>query len=211
MPSSVKRSACAARKIRKEMVDKDRGGVVTNAGMLQAQIFRADGRVRFVCAALRRSNTGSPLPYQQAAPSPASSASSRSQTGTYCCLRFPVADCIPRLLPETSISVFPVSPPVSPQVKLNGKKTHTHESYAEPMFNTLGVQADDVYTVTLASIYLEPDEWISLLEVGVACFSLFVFSVTDISTSSACSWRKIVPPPRAQGAGTSTSLFTLPC
>lgn len=66
-----------------------------------------------------------------------------------------------RVPPETLPPTFP-----PPQVKLNGEKTHSHESYAEPMFNSLGVEADGVYTVTLASILLEPDEWISLLEVG---------------------------------------------
>ena len=47
-------------------------------------------------------------------------------------------------------------------------RTHTHESYAGSTFNTLGVSASGVSTVTLESVGLLSDEWISLIEVGDA-------------------------------------------
>ena len=59
--------------------------------------------------------------------------------------------------------------------------THTHESYSGSTFNSLGVEANQVSTVTLSSIDLEEDEWISLLEVSASLvlfalsFAVFVF------------------------------------
>lgn len=50
-------------------------------------------------------------------------------------------------------------------MKVNGELTRTHESYSGSAFNTLGVQADAVDTVTLESVDIAQDEWISLLEV----------------------------------------------
>ncbi|CAM9139502.1 unnamed protein product, partial [Ectocarpus sp. 12 AP-2014] len=52
------------------------------------------------------------------------------------------------------------------EVHVNGELTHTHESYTDSIFNTLGVTATDVSTVMLESVALS-DEWISLLEVSV--------------------------------------------
>ncbi|CBJ33705.1 conserved unknown protein [Ectocarpus siliculosus] len=51
------------------------------------------------------------------------------------------------------------------EVYINGEMTHTHESYADATFNTLGVTATDVSTVMLESVALLSDEWISLIEV----------------------------------------------
>ncbi|CAN0485268.1 unnamed protein product [Ectocarpus sp. 12 AP-2014] len=50
-------------------------------------------------------------------------------------------------------------------VHVNGELNHTHESYADSTFNTLGVTATDVSTVMLESVALLSDEWISLIEV----------------------------------------------
>ncbi|CAM9269075.1 unnamed protein product [Pylaiella littoralis] len=50
-------------------------------------------------------------------------------------------------------------------VRLDGELTHTFESYTGSTFNTLGVEATGVSTVMLESVYLLPEEWISLLEV----------------------------------------------
>ncbi|CAM9911793.1 unnamed protein product, partial [Ectocarpus sp. 4 AP-2014] len=51
------------------------------------------------------------------------------------------------------------------EVHMNGEITHTHESYADDTFNTLGVTGTDVSTVMLESVALLSDEWISLIEV----------------------------------------------
>lgn len=51
------------------------------------------------------------------------------------------------------------------QVHLDGELTDTRESYTGSTFNTLGVQATGVNTVMLESVYLFPEEWISILEV----------------------------------------------
>ncbi|CAM9831074.1 unnamed protein product, partial [Ectocarpus sp. 12 AP-2014] len=53
------------------------------------------------------------------------------------------------------------------KVHVNGELTHTHESYADSTFNTLGVTAAEVGTVMLESVALLSDEWISLIEVSV--------------------------------------------
>ncbi|CAN0059212.1 unnamed protein product [Ectocarpus fasciculatus] len=50
-------------------------------------------------------------------------------------------------------------------VYIDGELTHTHESYADSTFNTLGVTASEASTVMLESVDLLSDEWISLLEV----------------------------------------------
>ncbi|CAM9542608.1 unnamed protein product [Ectocarpus sp. 13 AM-2016] len=49
-------------------------------------------------------------------------------------------------------------------VYIDGELTHTHESYADSTFNTLGVTATEASTVMLKSIDLLSDEWVSLLE-----------------------------------------------
>ncbi|CAN0045826.1 unnamed protein product, partial [Scytosiphon promiscuus] len=51
------------------------------------------------------------------------------------------------------------------EVHLDGILHHTHESYAESNFNTLGVVGTGVTTVMLQSVDVLADEWISLLEV----------------------------------------------
>ncbi|CAM9104677.1 unnamed protein product, partial [Hapterophycus canaliculatus] len=51
------------------------------------------------------------------------------------------------------------------EVHLDDTSEHTHESYGESTFNTLGVQATGVSRVMLESADLLPDEWISLIEV----------------------------------------------
>ncbi|CAN0363610.1 unnamed protein product [Ectocarpus fasciculatus] len=51
------------------------------------------------------------------------------------------------------------------EVHINGELTHTHESYGDSTFNTLGVTASEASTVTLESVDLVPNEWISLIEV----------------------------------------------
>ncbi|CAM9634639.1 unnamed protein product, partial [Ectocarpus sp. 4 AP-2014] len=53
------------------------------------------------------------------------------------------------------------------KVHVNGELTHTHESYTDSTFNTLGVTATEVSTVMLESVALLSDEWISLIEVSV--------------------------------------------
>ncbi|CAM9910098.1 unnamed protein product, partial [Ectocarpus sp. 4 AP-2014] len=53
------------------------------------------------------------------------------------------------------------------EVHVNGELTHTHESYTDSIFNTLGVTATEASTVMLESVALPSDEWISLLEVNV--------------------------------------------
>eukprot|EP00903_Cladosiphon_okamuranus_P005791 g5738.t1 len=50
-------------------------------------------------------------------------------------------------------------------VYFNGEMTHTHKSYAGSTFNTLGVTANEVTTVTLEATGLTSNEWISLIEV----------------------------------------------
>ncbi|CAN0206537.1 unnamed protein product [Ectocarpus sp. 12 AP-2014] len=50
-------------------------------------------------------------------------------------------------------------------VHVNGELTHTHESYTDSSFNTLGVTATEASTMMLESVALLSDEWISLLEV----------------------------------------------
>ncbi|CBJ28702.1 hypothetical protein Esi_0118_0035 [Ectocarpus siliculosus] len=50
-------------------------------------------------------------------------------------------------------------------VHVNGELTHTHESYTDSTFNTLGVTANEASTVMLESTALLSDEWISLIEV----------------------------------------------
>ncbi|CAM9431050.1 unnamed protein product, partial [Hapterophycus canaliculatus] len=52
------------------------------------------------------------------------------------------------------------------EVHFDGMLHHTHESYSGSVFNTLGVQGTGVTTVMLESINLQPDEWISLIEVS---------------------------------------------
>eukprot|EP00903_Cladosiphon_okamuranus_P014618 g13556.t1 len=51
------------------------------------------------------------------------------------------------------------------EVHFDGVRVHTHESYADFTYNKLGVSGSGVTTVTLESIELLPDEWISLIEV----------------------------------------------
>ncbi|CAN0158392.1 unnamed protein product, partial [Ectocarpus sp. 6 AP-2014] len=53
------------------------------------------------------------------------------------------------------------------EVYVNGELTHTHESYADATFNTLGVTANEANTVMLKSVSLLSNEWISLIEVCV--------------------------------------------
>ncbi|CAM9789365.1 unnamed protein product, partial [Ectocarpus fasciculatus] len=53
------------------------------------------------------------------------------------------------------------------EVHVNGELTYTHESYSDSTFNTLGVAATEASTVTLESVDLLSDEWISLVEVSV--------------------------------------------
>eukprot|EP00752_Nemacystus_decipiens_P018348 g16460.t1 len=50
-------------------------------------------------------------------------------------------------------------------VHLNGELTHTRQSYSGSTYNTLGVAGNAVTTVTLESIGLMSNEWISLIEV----------------------------------------------
>eukprot|EP00903_Cladosiphon_okamuranus_P005790 g5737.t1 len=50
-------------------------------------------------------------------------------------------------------------------VYINGEMAMTHESYAGPTFNELGVVADDVTTIMLESSGPTSSEWISLIEV----------------------------------------------
>eukprot|EP00903_Cladosiphon_okamuranus_P008222 g7915.t1 len=51
------------------------------------------------------------------------------------------------------------------EVHFDGVRIHTHESYVESTYNKLGVSGSGISTVTLESIELLPDEWISLTEV----------------------------------------------
>ncbi|CAM9888203.1 unnamed protein product, partial [Ectocarpus fasciculatus] len=53
------------------------------------------------------------------------------------------------------------------EVHVDGELTHTHESFADSTFNTLGVIASEASTVMLESVDLLSDEWISLIEVSV--------------------------------------------
>ncbi|CAM9634631.1 unnamed protein product, partial [Ectocarpus sp. 12 AP-2014] len=53
-------------------------------------------------------------------------------------------------------------------VHVNGELTHTHKSYTDHIFNTLGVTATEASTVMLESVALLSNEWISLVEVSVA-------------------------------------------
>ncbi|CAM9762395.1 unnamed protein product, partial [Ectocarpus fasciculatus] len=53
------------------------------------------------------------------------------------------------------------------EVHVNGELTHTHESYADSTFNTLGVTATEASTVMLESVALLSDEWVSFIEVSV--------------------------------------------
>ena len=40
------------------------------------------------------------------------------------------------------------------------------DSYAGPVFNSFGIEGDDVHTLTLTSVGATAQEWISLLEVS---------------------------------------------
>lgn len=51
-------------------------------------------------------------------------------------------------------------------VKLDGHKIGEYESHPGSISTSLGVKRDGVQTVTLESIDIGKDEWISLLEVG---------------------------------------------
>ncbi len=55
-----------------------------------------------------------------------------------------------------------------PQVELNGDKIGEFESQPGSVSTSLGIQQNGVDTVTLESVGIDEDEWISLLEVS-AC------------------------------------------
>lgn len=55
------------------------------------------------------------------------------------------------------------------QVSINGEVIGEFDSHAGATFNALGIQGDGVDRMTFASVNLDEDEWISLLEVGDAC------------------------------------------
>ncbi|CAM9449752.1 unnamed protein product, partial [Ectocarpus sp. 12 AP-2014] len=52
-------------------------------------------------------------------------------------------------------------------VHVDDELTHTHESFTDSTFSTLGVTATEASTVMLESVALLSDEWISLIEVSV--------------------------------------------
>lgn len=52
------------------------------------------------------------------------------------------------------------------QVKINGDKIGEFESKSGSIVTSLGIQEDEVHTVTLESVGIGKDEWISLLEVS---------------------------------------------
>ena len=55
-------------------------------------------------------------------------------------------------------------------------EAHTHESYSGSTFDTLNVEAAGVSTVMLEAAELEPEEWISLIEVSSYCYCCCVFA-----------------------------------
>ncbi len=75
------------------------------------------------------------------------------------------------------------------QVHINGVETHTHESFYEgSIFNDVALEATGVTTVTLESIGLLPDEWISLIEVCCVIASAVPFLCRHCSgVCSVCS------------------------
>ncbi|CAN0308610.1 unnamed protein product [Ectocarpus sp. 6 AP-2014] len=51
------------------------------------------------------------------------------------------------------------------KVKINGDKIGEYESYPGSTFNSFGIQENGVHTVTMESVGIDADDWISLLEV----------------------------------------------
>lgn len=51
-------------------------------------------------------------------------------------------------------------------MKINGEKVGVFESQAGSIVTSLGIEEDDVHSITLESVGLHKDEWISLLEVS---------------------------------------------
>ncbi|CAB1096447.1 unnamed protein product [Ectocarpus sp. CCAP 1310/34] len=51
------------------------------------------------------------------------------------------------------------------KVKINGDKIGEYESYPGSTFNSFGIQENGVHTVTMESVGIDRDDWISLLEV----------------------------------------------
>lgn len=52
------------------------------------------------------------------------------------------------------------------QVTMNGEVFGMFDSYPGSVFNSFGVEGDDVRTLTLKSVGATSQEWISLLEVS---------------------------------------------
>lgn len=52
------------------------------------------------------------------------------------------------------------------QVAINGEVIGEVESYQETTFNALGMEGVGVNTLTLTSVNIDEDDWISLLEVS---------------------------------------------
>ena len=52
------------------------------------------------------------------------------------------------------------------QVKVNGDSIGTIESYAGPIFDSFWIEQTAVKSVSLGSVGLQKEDWISLLEVG---------------------------------------------
>lgn len=80
------------------------------------------------------------------------------------------------------------------QVYVDGELTQTHESYTGSSLMTMDVMASGVTTVMLESVYLLPDEWISLLEVCTMCLGLAPLTIERKSGLSPIHhtqlWRK---------------------
>ncbi|CAN0231585.1 unnamed protein product [Scytosiphon promiscuus] len=71
------------------------------------------------------------------------------------------------------------------KVKINGDTFGEYESYPGSTFNSFGIQEDDVHTVTMESIGIDKDDWISLLEVpkdidGFLSGLVMMFASADI-------------------------------
>ena len=67
-------------------------------------------------------------------------------------------------------------------------QTHTHESYSGSTFNTLNVQATGVSTVTLESVELGDNEWISLIEVSCCCPRCSPVALAFVAFETSCEF-----------------------
>lgn len=72
----------------------------------------------------------------------------------------------PCTLPHNAKSIVVLSRSTPRQVNVNGDKIGEFESQSGSTVTSLGIEEDDVHTITLESIGIGKNEWISLLEVS---------------------------------------------